>query len=505
MQLFKEQAIETLQSTACAKSKSGDKVNISSINSLGEIRLVMLNERAYSKWAQIFKKYQDLELTDPDSKRMLKDMVDDKDRPYKFPYHVISSSFLRPLVGLHDSELELLADHILSEDPKVYLGIKKQQFPRKWTRAQKMATWVTRKKYKVKIIRIIMATVMKNRRSKVTKSIKKGDYAPSYWKLAKKYLSISTFHVDHAIRVAGLTWLKSQVTQGKANLPLSPEAKAVLQRMVDNRTRHSTCMWAADHTFRVYRPTTKELSCHFMWQKGQMFMYTKGPAMFMWAEVGIMDFRTLIPLADDATPALTAETYMNLLNGDFNGDISRVATWMIIYSRRMESVVLECQTKFFPEHSLSSTVGYTPGKGEPEHVQRDEIRIMYLQTSSRIVYSCEDVMYPEDGLLPRKLEEEGDLIPLGASADSVETYRLDHRHHIAKCELRTEVYMAFIDRYCRPSGTVLLYFCGMKALAACAVSTGSQSFIQVCCPAHPIKVSGRSFRNGIVSARPYRE
>lgn len=339
-----------------------------------------------------------------------------------------------------------------------------------------MATWVTRKKYKVKIIRIIMATVMKNKKSKVSQEIKKGDYPPSYWKLVKKSLRISTFHVDHAMFVVGLPWLKSQVTQGKANLPLSPDAKAVLQRMVDNRTRHKTCKSVADHTFRVYRPRTAELTGHFIWRKKKMFMYKKGPALCEWAEVGIIDFRTFLPLADDATPVLTAETYMYLLGLVLDGNISSVATFMIIYSHRMESVVLESLKNNFQGHSLSTTVVYTPGKGEPENVLKDDIRIVYIQTKCRIVSSCKDVMDVENIVRPPELNEEGELTPSDASAETVETYRLDHRHHIAKCELRTEVYMRFIDRYCRQSGTVLLFFCGMKALSACAVSTGSHRF-----------------------------
>lgn len=127
MQRFKEQATETLESAGNAKNKKGETQNIV-LNSLGEIRLVMSSDAAYAKWVQVFSKYQTLELHDPDTKQPLKDLREGRGNKIKYPHFEISSTFLRPLVGLDDSHLELLADHILADDPKVYLGICRPQF-----------------------------------------------------------------------------------------------------------------------------------------------------------------------------------------------------------------------------------------------------------------------------------------------------------------------------------------------------------------------------------------
>lgn len=487
MQRFKEQATETLESAGNAKNKKGETQNIV-LNSLGEIRLVMSSDAAYAKWVQVFSKYQTLELHDPDTKQPLKDLRDDRGNKIKYPHFEISSAFLRPLVGLDDSHLELLADHILADDPKVYLGICRPQFPKNWTRAQRMQSWIQRKKFKVVIIKIVMGLVMKNKNSKVTRAIPADAYVPQYWSLAKKYLSVSTFHLDYAMRVVGKDWLRNQITQGKNKVPLPPAGESVVRMMLNNRERHKICLRAADHSFRMWKTDQRTFSNnHFCWRGGKVHLYDNGRAIVQVCEVGILDFRMLPTLGEEVSTHQAFDIYLDSLDNLLGSHFDEVATWMLIYARSTEDSVQRSVSKFFPNHTVHATLEYRAGKGKPPQNPKEEIRIMYIQTPEREVLTCVQMVEEVDITeTPRLSEPDSEVEPLDDTADSIDTYRSDHRHFVARCELRTEVYMNFLDKYCRPSGSVLLYFCGLKALTACAVRASLAS---------PPHFSGRSPRN----------
>lgn len=471
-QEFKQFATESLESAGNAKNKKGETQNIV-IGSLGEIKLVTASESTYQKWVTVFKRYQDLQLYCPDTKQLLKDKRDEKGKQEVYPLLEITSTFLRPLCGLDDTQLGELADHILAKDPKVYLGIAKPQFPKKWTRAQRMATWVRRKKHKSVIIRIVLDHVQKRKKSKLARALKTDISLTEKWRLAKKYLSVSTFHVDYALRMAKEPWLNSAITNGKKAGELPEQAANVVAMMLDNRERWKICRRAADHTLRAWKSDSQEFSKNdFCWRGSKLYKYIGGPATVEYAEVGIMDFRMLPPLGDDVSLKNAFDTYLRELKDLVGARWDGIATWMFIHSGATQTLVLDVVEKFFPDNPEGTLVQYIAGKGEPEKNLKEDVWILYNQASERDPAMCAHVLgeneQPSD--VPKLIEREKEVCPLDDTADKVETYRSDHRHYMAKCELRTEVYMHFIDKYCRPGGTALLFFCGLKALAACAVS-----------------------------------
>lgn len=52
-----------------------------------------------------------------------------------------------------------------------------------------------------------------------------------------------------------------------------------------------------------------------------------------------------------------------------------------------------------------------------------------------------------------------------------EQYRHDHPWVMSPREFRYEVYLRFVDKFCREQGTVMLVFAGAKPISSCAVSS----------------------------------
>lgn len=282
------------------------------------------------------------------------------------------------------------------------------------------------------------------------------------------------------MRMAGETWLKSMITNGKTAGPIPDGTANAVNMMLINRERWKTCRRAADHTVRVWKSDSMTFSSNdFCWRGAKLFLYGGGPASVEYAEVGIMDFRMLPPLGDEVSKKQVFDTYLSSLKDLVADRWDGIATWMLIHSRLMLELVEQARVKYFPNHVVGSVVRYIGGKGEPPQNWKEDIHIMYIQTANRNPAMCSLVLgeNEEPADVPRLSENDMEISPLDSSADTIESYRSDHRDYIAKCELRTEVYLHFIDKYCWPGGTALLFFSGLKSMTASAVCNCVCSFL----------------------------
>ena len=106
------------------------------------------------------------------------------------------------------------------------------------------------------------------------------------------------------------------------------------------------------------------------------------------------------------------------------------------------------------------------------YTPKSRVKIMYLQ---RLKKTFMNSKLMNTVCRVQKLSEKEDEI-LSTDAEmykSREACHHDRTHLTDSRELQYEVYLWFIDRFCRDQGTMMLLFAGAKAVSACSVSLSS--------------------------------
>ena len=145
---------------------------------------------------------------------------------------------------------------------------------------------------------------------------------------------------------------------------------------------------------------------------------------------------------------------------------------MIIFSSNRAATVGELEKEFFLEYKLQCEAQYVYCKGEPMYTPKSRVKVVYLQRLKKTFMNSKLV---NTACRVQKLSEREDEI-LSTDAEmykSREACRHDRTHLTDSMELRYEVYLRFIDRFCRDQGTMMLLFAGAKAVSACSVSLSS--------------------------------
>jgi hypothetical protein len=122
----------------------------------------------------------------------------------------------------------------------------------------------------------------------------------------------------------------------------------------------------------------------------------------------------------------------------------------------------------FDGHSVRRDARYIYSKGEPTYASKPKDYVAILQRSMKIFMNSN--LVDREGKVPRLSSEED--VPLFTDDERFrcrETCRHDFPLILSQRELRYEVYLRFIDKFCRDQGTVMLVFAGAKAVSACSV------------------------------------
>jgi hypothetical protein len=189
-----------------------------------------------------------------------------------------------------------------------------------------------------------------------------------------------------------------------------------------------------------------------------------------YCEVGIMDFR-FFPKVDKMEINSSNRKIVEEVEKVSGGAMSKwVHTWMIVYDGSRAIAVDELTKALFPCHINRRDLNYEYAKGEPAEKVRSTDQVMFLQRSQR-TFSNSALVNSKDTI--GRLSEEGhdDLVNDHAYYAKTETCRHDNKNLSSPMELRYEVYLRFIDKFCRDQGTVMLVFAGAKAISACTVIT----------------------------------
>jgi hypothetical protein len=141
---------------------------------------------------------------------------------------------------------------------------------------------------------------------------------------------------------------------------------------------------------------------------------------------------------------------------------------MVICQAKRAAAVEKLLKEVLPDHKLKREANYFYAKGEPAWHERNKDKVLYVQ---RVVRSfTNSQLVDRSGKCPKLSSvEDEELYTEEEFYKSRETCRHDNPMLISDRELRYEVYLRFVDKFCRDQGTVMLVFAGAKAISSCAV------------------------------------
>ena len=200
--------------------------------------------------------------------------------------------------------------------------------------------------------------------------------------------------------------------------------------------------------------------------------YECAPATIEFCEVGIMDLHMFSKIGNFEIACGYKKVLQELKVVLKNNISTTVHIWMIIFSSDRAAIVDKLAKEFFPEHKLHREAQYVYCKGESMYTSKSRVKVVYLQRLKKTFMNSKLV---DIACRVQKLSEREDEI-LSTDAKmykSREAYRHDRTHLTDFRQLRYEVYLRFIDRFCRDQGTMMLLFAGANAVSACSVSLSS--------------------------------
>lgn len=466
---FKEKVEQSFESTGSA-TKQASTTKLYDFDRMGERKIIMASEETWTVWQEVFTKHESGALFDIDSNCLFNELTDKGGDAKKYKFSPMNSNQMKNLMGMDDAAVAELGRKICDVPPKVYLNKK----PTRWTKAIPFAQWCTNKKLKHVLVREIVDRARSLEIKEAANVINKdsGDVDPKQWQNLKAALCISGFHMWVLQRV-GLKWLKLQCRSGSKEEAPPDELLETLDRIMHNLDRSfhmrrcaktSVCRWllskaAFDPQLYVHRK--------HMWMR-----HTSGSASMEYCEVGIMDFRLFPKIENMEINSGNQKILEDIREMSKRASTRTVHTWMVIFSAKRAAAVDNTLQEVFPDHKIRREARYVYCKGEPSYAEKNKDKVLYLQradkffVNSRLVESTDEVAM-------LSADEDEDLWTDSELYRTREVCRHENPMLISDLELRYEVYLRFIDKFCRDQGTVMLVFAGAKAISACGVSIGS--------------------------------
>ena len=103
------------------------------------------------------------------------------------------------------------------------------------------------------------------------------------------------------------------------------------------------------------------------------------------------------------------------------------------------------------------------------YTRKSRVKVVYLQQLKKTFMNSK--LMNTACRVQELLEREDEILSTGAEMyKSCKVYRHNRTHLTDSGELRYEVYLRFIDKFCRDQGTMMLLFACAKAVSACSVS-----------------------------------
>ena len=433
-------------------------------DNMGDRRLIMSLDETWDVWAEVFRRCELGTLHDIDSGCIFKERRTKSGALEPYKMEAINHNQLRNLQGPNDLAIRELAERIIADPPGVYL-----KRPKTWTRALPISTWCTRKKHKMVIAKMVADAAFHSTKDIGDEFFVYGVFKPLEWSLLKMYLQIDSSHMNYLLRIATTKWLNQQIGQGKNKIPPSRHLKEAVDVVANNDIRYN----------RV-KKTVAGTVCRYTRREGRFIMenqilqghtwvhYREGPAKLRFYEVGILDFR-MFHRVKFTTVSKGYNRILESLNFVMGGVIREsVHTWMFIYNVDRKLQVNEMVDLYFSTYTRWRVAKYVYSAGEPYFTCSQLVKILYLQAEVPRPLNSDFVARVEAIQLVTDVESETLVThdPMYASPD---VYRTNHRNWYEKDELCHEIYIRFVDRFCRSRGTVVLVFSATKAAAACSV------------------------------------
>lgn len=463
VQDFKEKVEQSFESTGSLK-QPGRPTKVFDFDKMGERHIIMGPDELWTTWQNVFTKHESGGLWDIESSSTFKDAVTASGAPKMTKFSPITTNQMKALMGMDDAAIVELGHKLLATPPKVFL-----KRPSRWTSALPFTVWCTNKKHKTVLVKEIVQQAKTMKLEEADGVVVNDAVDPVAWGKLKARLCIGGFHM-WVLMTVGDKWLRNEVGSGKKTMDMPKRLIDCLNAVMQNDRRFLNCKKCFRASMCRWIPELKSFDPELaIYRRERWTRYISGPASTEYCEVGIMDFRQF-PKFKKTEVTSGYAVILNALKTASRGTMSTsVHTWMLIFSTQMAGTVDIVVKEFFPDHKLRRQCPYVYCKGEPTYSSKHKDKVMYLQRistafkNSRVVDSSSEVpkLSPtEDEPLHNEIE----------AYKSREICRHDFPDVFFDRELRYEVYIRFIDKFCRDQGTVMLVFAGSKAISACSVS-----------------------------------
>ena len=458
---------QSFESTGSAQ-KVGDSKRTVDFDKLGERRIIMASNETWLVWQEVFRKHEASELIDVDTLRSFKDIAGKGKENKASVVTALNQNQLRNLHGLDDAAVAELGMKILEKNPKAFV-----KRPTSWSHSLPIHQWCTNKKQKVVVAKLIADMAMELQVEGADKVFVGKDLNPRAWSDLKAQLCINGFHMWIAVN-SNKKWINLKCGSGKKVPEPSKQVIVVITRIMENNShfnvcrrcsRGSVCKWM--RVEMKFNPTLYIKRVAQGWRP-----YECGPATIEFCEVGIMDLRMFPKTGNFEIACGYKKVLQELRVVSKNSMSTTVHTWMIIFSSNRAATVDELVKEFFLEHKLRREAQYVYCKGEPMYTPKSRVKVVYLQRLKKT--SMNSKLVNTACRVQKLLEREDEILSTDAEMyKSREACRHDRTHLTDFGELRYEVYLRIIDRFCRDQWTMMLLFAGAKAVSACSVSLSS--------------------------------
>ena len=467
MQAFREKLDQSFESTRSAQ-KVGDLERTVDFDKLDERRIIMASNKTWLVWQEVFRKHKAGELIDVSTLCAFKDIAGKGEEEKASVVTPLNQIQLRNLHGLHNAAVAELGMKILEKNPKVFV-----KRPTSWSHSLPIHQWCTNKKQKVVVAKLIADMAMELQVEGADNVFVGKDLNPRAWSDLKAQLCINGFHMWVVVN-NDKKWINLKCGSRKKVPEPSKQVTTVITRIIENNSRFNVCRRCSRGSMckwmgveMKFNPTSYIKREVRGWRP-----YECGPATIEFCEVGIMDLH-MFPKIGNFEIACGYKKVLQELRVVLKNSMSTtIHTWMIIFSSDRAATMDELAKEFFPEHKLRCEAQYVYCKGEPMYTPKSRVKVMYMQRLKKNFMNSKLV---NTACRVQKLSEREDEI-LSTEAKmykSREVCHHDKTHLTDFGELRYEVYLRFIDRFCRDQGTMMLLFAGAKAVSAYSISLSS--------------------------------
>ena len=468
LQGFKDKAMQALIATLnpSVRRKFFD------FDSRGERYLMMTSDEVWKKWEAVFTRHR---LGD------LKDVVTGKPLRLvkEWEYKPVGSS-VREVSGLTDGEIGELASRILESPAKVYLQLPPKDAKKrpKVHRAQSMKEWCVRKKQKKVVIREVQRRVNQVRGDESylplnfnvydmeTNAVQYGD-----WEYVKSKNGLTSHHMDYMLRSAGSAFFVEQHRRPASIIDRSHMFNKAIDQVLVTRERAlhlgSLPGLAIEylHGEKRYSDVLMEYSRIPNRRISSTPRYKRSVVMASDIKVGciIADCRNFPNHPNEQIDVLTERTLLAGLDAVADADLTELRALLCITTKHRAQTVKRMLERNWDSDVAFEVMEYEPVGGE----QRPVSKAAEHQTSIVLMTTVASMASGDsDEAVFEVTPEVGGVEP---SDYKQAQYRIEHRHCEFAAELRMELYLRFIDRFCEPDRAVILMHAGTKAIRASRV------------------------------------